>query len=342
MNKTLIDQLSTRVQHNCHISDARHGGDYAMCTFLMKMREYYRWEKNLPYGASLPRKDIGNWLAEREQLWETLEDQDYAPLDLDGKSLDPFHTETINDYLAPLGLVYSAGLGRNAKPHFFLGQLESREQPGECAVYIANREYARDLGAPPAMTQGDSIYIRRESLRRMLWEQLESWRWNRPDNALGRAFACYDFEQDLDKALDQMTDLEIKASLLHETGEFEAGRILGNAWDEMLMSVAGTPAEYMARAVRDHLADCLITLPALAEQQAEASLHFYLGNLTQLRKHLFPTIELAYESWRETASDAPIKQACLRGREHWQSLAEQISQLREPDRIRALVEAGRF
>jgi DNA topoisomerase IA len=52
------------------------------------------------------------------------------------------------------------------------------------------------------MTLGASIFLRRESLRRLLWEKLESWRWSRPDNALGRAFACYDFEGDLEESLD--------------------------------------------------------------------------------------------------------------------------------------------
>ncbi len=342
MGDNLLHELSTRVQHNCNISDARHGSDYAMCTFLMKMREYYRWEKGLPYGAPLPREDIGNWLAKREQLWADIEGQDYAPLELNKQCLDPFDAKRVNEYLAPQGLVYSAGLGRNAKPHFFLGQLERQQEPGVCSVFISNREYARDLGAPPAMTQDDIIYIRRESLRRMLWEQLESWRWNRPDNALGRAFACYDFEHDMDSSLDTMTDLEIESALLHEMGECQAGQILGEDWNRMLLSVKGTPAELMARAVRDHLADCLVTLPALAEQGIEASIHFYLGNLTHMRKHLFPAMDKTYGQWLKSRRVNGFHELAGRGRHHWQQLALRLRGMGSAEAIQKLVEANRL
>ena len=324
MNDHMLKRLSDRVQHNCHISDARHGGDYQMCTFLMKMREYYRWEKGLPFGARLPREDVGAWLAEREELWARLEGEDYGPLDIDGESFNPFEADAVNRHLQPYGLVYSAGLGRNAKPHFFLGRLERQQRPGTQAVLVSDREYARDLGAPPAMTQGSTIYIRRESLRRMLWEKLESWRWSRPDNALGRAFACYDFDADLDGALDAMTDMELEAALLHEMGEFRAGLRLGEAWNDMLLEVVGTPAELMTRAVRDHLADCLVTLPNLAEQGKPASIHFYLGNLTHLRKEIFPGLETAYGAWLESGDVRPLRDVADRGQSHWARLAQCI------------------
>ncbi len=313
-----------------------------MCTFLMKMREYYRWEKRLPYGARLSKEDIGSWLAKRELLWQEIEGQDYASLQLGMESIDPFDAKRINEYLAPRGLVYSAGLGHNAKPHFFLGQLERRQEPEGYCVFISNREYARDLGAPPAMTQGDNIYIRRESLRRMLWEQLESWRWNRPDNALGRAFACYDFERDLDASLDAMTELEIQSTLLHEMGEYQAGLILSDDWNRMLLSVNGTPAELMARAVRDHLADCLVTLPALAQHGVKASIHFYQGNLTHMRKHLFPAMDETYGKWLENGRVTGFHELAGRGRNHWEQLALRLRGMDSAEAIQNLVETNRL
>jgi hypothetical protein len=324
MNERMLKSISDKVQYNCHISDARHGGAYHMCTFLMKMREYYRWEKGLPYGAHLPREEVGAWLAEREAMWEHLGGEDYQPLEIEGESFDPFEADAVNAYLEPYGLVYSAGLGRNAKPHFFLGRLESRQQPGAYSVLISDREYARDLGAPPAMTQGTTIYLRRESLRRMLWEKLESWRWSRPDNALGRAFACYDFETDLEAALDEMTEMEIEAALLHEMGEYQAGLHLGEAWNEMVLGLAGTPAELMSRSVRDHLADCLVTLPALAQRGTPASLHFYLGNLTHMRKEIFPGLETAYEAWLSSGDARAIRDLADRGQVHWAGLSRRM------------------
>jgi len=344
MSEQLLQSLSARVQHNCHISDARHGGDYHMCTFLMKMREYYRWEKGLPFGAKLPREGVSDWMADREALWEHLEEQEYLPLEIDGECFDPFEADRVNEKLESRGLVYSAGLGRNVKPHFFLGRLERHQRPDGYAVLVSDREYARDLGAPPAMTQGGTIYLRRESLRRMLWEKLESWRWNHPDNALGRAFACYDFEADLDGSLEAMTSIEIEAALLHEMGEYRAGRLLGDEWNSMLLELAGTPAELMARAVRDHLADCMVTLPELAERGAPASIHFYLGNLNPMRRELFPALEQAYASWRKSGSSTDLAELARVGEVHWVALARRLLQVpsggEAESEVRRMVEAS--
>lgn len=329
MTDPALKSLAEVVQHNCNISDARHGADYSLCVYLMKMREYYRWEKHLPYGVALERDLVGDWLAAREQLWEDLEGEDLKPLPIGGSTYDPFDTEGINERLAREGLVYSAGLGARAKPHFFLGDLECAQHTGDYAVYVSADEHARDLTAPPAMTLGTSIFLRRESLRRMLWEKLEGWRWSRPDNALGRAFACYDFEGDLEESLDAMTDQEIRAALLHEQGERAAGERLGSDWNQMVLDLAHTPAEIMARAVRDHLADCLVTLPTLAQMAEPASLHFYVGNLTAMRKEVFPALLAAYGAWWERASTGTgdprvFADLARRGGDHWERVATEM------------------
>jgi hypothetical protein len=321
MTEPQIAELARLVQHNCHISDARHGADYSLCVYLMKMREYYRWEYRLPFGVPLQKDQVGGWLERRETLWEDLEDAVFAPIVIDGDAFDPYDTDDINARLVPQGLVYSGGLGHQGKPHFVLGDLEQQRRHGDCAIYVVAAEHARDLTAPPAMTCGETIFLRRESLRRLLWEKLESWRWSRPDNALGRAFACYDFEGALDTSLDAMTDREGAAVLLHEQGEHEVGRRLGEAWNRMLFDLIQTPAEVMARAVRDHLADCLVTLPALAESGDAASLHFYVGNLSHMRRALFPALEVAYETWRSGGGTGHLAAVAADGRDHWETLA---------------------
>lgn len=329
MPNAALHDLAETVQYNCHVSDARHGAEDSLCVYLMKMREYFRWEKRLPYGAALARDEVGEWLQAREELWEGLAEAEMRPILIDGQAYDPYDAESINAHLEPLGLVYSGGLGRRAKPHFVLGDLEQRRSEAGYSLFVVAGEYARDLSAPPAMTLGQSVFVRRESLRRVLWERLESWRWNRPDNALGRAFACYDFDGDLMGALDAMTEREIHGLMLHEQGEQAAGLQLGERWNRMLLDLAQTPAELMARGVRDHLADALVTLPALAEADGAASLHFYLGNLTEMRKHLFPKLLRVYEGWLGHGDNAVFAELAGLGREHWARLASEMLGLYE-------------
>jgi len=270
---------------------------------------------------------VGSWLQAREQMWEELEQAELAAIEIEGSCFNPFDADSINARLEPHGLVYSGGLGNKAKPHFVLGDLERHTQAGGYDIFVVASEHARDLTAPPAMTLDHNIFLRRESLRRMLWEQLESWRWSRADNALGRAFACYDFEHSLSSSLDAMTDREIDAVLLHEEGEYEAGVRLGGQWELMLLDLAHTPVELMARAVRDHLADCLVTLPTLATEGRDASIHFFLGNLSNMRKEIFPGLDQAYRQWHESGDTEPLSAIAGAGRAHWERLAYSMMDL---------------
>lgn len=323
MDSTL-QALKETVQKNCHISDALHAGNYTLCIYLMKMREFYRWEQKQTFDASLPHEQVGSWLRQRENLWESLEDSDFEDITMEQHSFNPFEHQSINDLLNKHGLVYSGGLGINNKPHFFLGKLESRQEFNGYTVLVSSEEYARDLTSPPGMTQGNTIFIRRESLKRLLWEKLETWNWNQPDNAMGRALQYYDFRNDLENALEQMTDAETQAMLLHEIGEIKAGEILGEDWEELLVTLPHSKAEIMLRAIRDHLADSLSTLPALIEQQNEASMHFYMGNLNNMRKHLYPGLQTAYDQWLESGDFTILEQQNQRAIEHWQSVCNKI------------------
>ena len=324
MESERLSELRDRVQYNCHISDARHGSEYGLCTYLMKMREFFRWEMGLGFADTLAQSEVGDWLSDRESLWAELGESEFQPLAIDGREFDPFDARSINQALADHGLVYSGGLGYAGRPHFFLGELEHQGQRNGFSLLVSGRELARDLTAPPAMTRDDVIFVRRESLRRMLWEKLESWRWNRPQNALGRAFSCYDFERDLDGSLELMTDSELELVLLHEEGECGAGAWLGTQWNEMLRELEHTPAELGARAVRDHLADCMVTLPSLLDMGRPSSIHFYIGNLTPMRRELFPRLRWAYDQWLESGNPETIRDTSEQGRDHWQSVAREM------------------
>lgn len=316
--------LLDTVRRNCHISDALHAGEYTLCVYLLKMREYFRWEKGYPFSTPLPNADVGAWLREREQFWETLENEPFAELPINGDRYDPFDAAAVNRILNPEGLVYSAGIGQYGRPHFFLGRLEQRQEQADFTVLVSADEYARDLAAPPAMTLDRTIFVRRESLRRMIWEKIEEWRWNRPDNAMGRAIRCYDFEGDADAALGRMTATQIDTLLLHEVGEVMAGQILGPRWEEMLAALPRSQTEFALRAIRDNLADSLSTLPALVQRGEPATLHFFFATLTPMRKALAPALILAYESWLKGGATAALEDYAAQARPHWRGLALQL------------------
>ena len=325
-----IKQLADNVQLNCHISDARHAGNYTLCIYLLKMREFYRWEQQHAFSDNLSKDDIGKWLSQRESLWNELEDEDYSQIQIYDKHHDPFDSHLINQAIEDRHLVYSGGYGIKDKPHFFLAELESRQHISDYSIYISGKEYARDLTSPPAMSHNNVIYIRRESFKRLIWERTDEWRWNKPENAMARAIRCYDFDGDLEGALTSMTDNELNAAILHEIGEIQAGKKLPG-WQQMMSDITFTQAEIMARAVRDHYADTLHTLPTLIRDNNHASIHFYFANLTSMRKHIFPSLIDAYNRWCENRDITTIAAIVSTSLDHWQNIAEQMLALHQQD-----------
>jgi hypothetical protein len=324
--------LRETVRTNCGISDARHAGGMTMCVYLMEMRELYRWEHGIAQTAPLPRADVGAWLAERERTWAALEGADYAPLPIAGERIDPFDVATANAALLPHGLVYGAGIGRFGKPQFFLADLAAETWRDGAHVLVSGREHARDLAAAPAATRGGTIWLRTEALRRVLWEKVEPWLAARRDGAWLAALEGYGFDADAEAALDRMALVERETLLLHEQGEIAAGRLLGPAWEALLARLAERRAEALLRAVRDHLADCLVTLPTLIERDAQPSLHAWFASLDGLRRELYPRAVAAYAAWRRGEGMKEIEAAVRAGAQHWRVVgAELLAQHRDTD-----------
>jgi hypothetical protein len=319
-----LSALIDTVQKNCTIADARHARDMTMCTFLLEMREYYRWEMEIPYGARLPKDELGDWLNARESLWDTVEEEDFAPLPLNPAGIDPFEADDINRALIPQGLVYSSGLGHFRKPHFVLAELKRAEVRDGVQVLVAGCEYARDLIAPPAAMRNGAIFLRMDAVRRLLWNKYEAWQWKEKDTALGRAFSHYEFEHGIERGLERMAEAESEAMILHEIGEARAESLLGDDWNHMLGQLTSRHAELLARAVRDHLADCLVTLPTLLEREAIGSLHFYLANLSGLRRALFPSLPQAYEFWLGHRDNTRLADIVSKAESHWLATARHL------------------
>ena len=340
-----LPQLASAVQRNCDISDARHAGDYGLCTFLLKMREYYRWENELPFSRALPKDELGDWLNSREEQWSAIEAEAFQPLPLARGEVDPLAADAANRELLPQGFVYSAGYGRFEKPVFFLGQLLRVQERAGFTILISSCEYARELAAPPAMLQGRTIFVRLESVRRYLWEKIEEWQWRKQDNTMARALASYDFIADTEAALARMADNEMETMILHELGEAKAGELLGEAWGELALQVSRSRSEPIARAVRDLLADCLSTLPGLLERANLPALHFYFATFDAPRRQLFPQALDAYELFLRSGVLDGLWQAVHEGKERWLECARGLLALnpaeREPAMASLLEEAPR-
>jgi hypothetical protein len=327
MNDLRLGAIVSAVQKNCHISDAQFAADLTLCTFLLKMRELYRWENEIPLTRDMPKSEVGDWMNERERYWEAVEAAPYEPLPLAAGSIDPFEVALANRELAPHGLVYSGGFGRACKPHFFLGSLLREEVRDGFKVYVSGCEFARDLDAPPGMMLDDTIFVRTESLQRWLWEKYEEWNWNHRNEAMTRAVGCYDFQHAPESALQAMTATETESVILHELGEARVGADLGEDWSQMLAALMRTRAEIFARAVRDLYADCLSTLPGLLVRDNPASIHFYFANFTGMRRKLFPELAVAYQVWLEKGDPAELQWVSDAGCLKWQASARRMIEL---------------
>ncbi len=323
------DRLVAAVRSNCQTSDARHARNMTMCTYLLEMREQYRWERGVALDAVLPRGEVGAWLSEREAQWDALEHGDYLPLPSADAQVDPFAAAAVNRTLVPRGWVYGAGVGRFGKPQFFLAELEREEWRNGVRVLVAGREHARDLAPAPAALHADTIHVRTDVLRRLLWQRAALWTQRRAGGAFKAALDACGFADDPMCALERMVEAEIETLVLHELGEHAAGVSLSPAWECMLDGFVERRAELFARAVRDHLADCTVTLPALVARGASASIHFWFAGLDGLRGELFPRARTAYDSWRRGDDGRALVAAAADGAIHWRRVCDKALALAE-------------
>ncbi|TNF98792.1 MAG: hypothetical protein EP297_07180, partial [Gammaproteobacteria bacterium] len=322
-----LEKIKSAVQHNCDLADASHAGDYTMCTYLLKMREFYRWSAGIAQTDPLSSEDVTSWVQKQENYWLDLQNDEYQCIELSSDCLDPFDVEMINATLIPDGLVYSAGYGRGCRPMFFLGELLEQEVYEGYQVLIAAQEYARDLPALPAMAQNKMILVRFDSIRRMVWDAIEAWRWRKsPQDSTYKALSYYDFDNDEASSLNQMSSEEVESAIYHEIGEITASELLGDDWKEMLMGMAGTRMEFIARAVKDHLSDAMVTLPALIETGSWSSLHFYFSRMDPLRREMSPQVDIAYSNWCDSGELMNLVRLINKSRTHWLEVAEQMMQ----------------
>ncbi|NWF99198.1 MAG: hypothetical protein HXY52_09760 [Nitrospirae bacterium] len=318
-----VEKILSQIKHNCNISDARFWGTYSLCGLLLRLRELYRIENGLlPWEKPLT-EDVGRWINEREELWRKLQNSDLTDIKINGDNFNAFDERKINNILNPSGLLYGAGYGLYMKPVFFIAEIISHEKTDGYDIYIAGREYARDLSDYPAMLQNKTIISRFDMARLLIWNKFEEMRCKNIPCRLSYAFGQYGLnrEQDITKEtyenINQIALSEAKGYIYHELGEAYEGKILGEEWKQFLLSLPHSSAEVFVRSVKDVLSDTSEKgmLKHIIENEKSGSLGFYNVFLSGFRKIIFPEMAEAFEKFRENKNWDIIEKARKTGYE---------------------------
>jgi hypothetical protein len=326
-----LDSIVRQVNHNCRISDASHAGLYSICGLAMRLRDLYKWDKDLEPWVEDESSRVLEWIGEQEEVWNNLAGEEFTAITIAGRDYDPLDVTEINRILEPHELYYGAGYVHSLKPSFFLAALEEKRCIENQPVFILGREFARDLVTIPALSQNGSIIIRRASAKIFFWDQLfyvnKSGR-----QALGFALKKYGIDGDVHAVrphLDRILKGEIERYIYHELGEIKDHVFNRRIFHEIIAQFPHTPVELMARCVKDLLADTNEhgTLPYILKNQKEGSLGFYVAFLGSLTKEVFPEILDAFAVFAARGDWQGIKRAISAGSDTAGRLARKMSEI---------------
>lgn len=286
-DEDVIAEIKPQVDFNCNLSDAHFWGMYSICELLLRLRHRYIWEEGIKPWEKVDYTSLGEFVEEKENLWEDLKDEEIKEIEIQGKKFSPFEAREINRFLLPLGYCYGAGYALGMKPSFFLAELESREERGEYNVYWLGREISRDLYTAPAMLLGREVFLRLETTREFLWEKMEEADTGRRRKFLEefmRDYGLLELEaRELWEDLREVAREELGIFLYHETAEAE---VSNQDIEELLRKYAGTPAEIALRAITNLLADFNPggMVDYIIAQRRKGSLALYFMNLSGMRR----------------------------------------------------------
>ena len=172
MDTQELKSFTRQVLQNCDISDAKNAGFYSICGLALRLRDLYKWEKQLPPWEERDSSEILDWIDAKETRGEAFAEKDFKELSLFGQSFDPFDFDGVNAVLEPHKIYYGAGYARGLKPTFFLAVVDNKTRSNGYDVYTLGRELARDLLTIPAMSQNGSVLLRQEAANLFLWDQI--------------------------------------------------------------------------------------------------------------------------------------------------------------------------
>ena len=315
-----IDDITRQILHNCDISDAHHAGMYSICGLALRLRDLYKWENGLPPWEERESAEVLEWIEAKENKWDMQAGTNFGEISINGKKFDPFDTIGINAVLEPQNLFYGAGYARSLKPTFFLAAIAEKSKIDGTTVYTLGRELARDLLTIPALCQDKCVLLRQESARLFLWDSIfYIKKSSRP--ALSFALDSCGIKDQQPKALRRyLADIlaaQKETYIYHEIGELK-DTVFGRAiWREIIAAFPYSPAEYLARAVKDLLADTNAygALHHIAKERKTASLAFYVAFLDGLAKEFFPELPTAFQEFRRTEDWRIFEQTIASGRQ---------------------------
>ena len=314
MDARELKSFTRQVLQNCDISDANNAGLYSICGLALRLRDLYKWEKQLPPWEERDSSEILDWIEAKENRWEAFAENDYQELFLFGKTFDPFDSDGVNAVLEPYNIYYGAGYARSLKPTFFLAVIENKTRSNGYNIYTLGRELARDLLTIPALSQGDSVLLRQESAKLFLWDKIfyikKSGR-NALDYALEHLGITAKDPTVLRQHLPEIYGAVKDTYIYHELGEIQDTTFDRQSWREMVAAFPFSPVEFIARALKDLLADTnqYGTLHHIIQKRRTAGLAFYVAFSDGLTKEFFPEISSAFEKFAGSEDWRVIEQA---------------------------------
>ena len=97
--------------------------------------------------------------------------------------------------------------------------------------------------------------------------------------------------------------------IYHEIGEIHDTVFDRDLWREIIAAFPFSPVEYLARAVKDLLADTneYGTLQHIVKERNTAALAFYVAFLDGLPKEFFPELPASFQEFTQTRLESSIK-----------------------------------
>ncbi|MGD8294053.1 MAG: hypothetical protein PVF37_20235 [Desulfobacterales bacterium] len=327
-----IDDISRQVLYNCNISDANHAGMFSICGLALRLRDLYKWEKGLSAWEESDSAEVLGWIETKENQWESYPENGFERLDIDGITFDPFDTIGINKVLEKHDILYGAGYARSLKPTFFMAVIAEKASLDGTTIYTLGSELARDLLTIPALTQDNCVLLRQESAKLFIWDSIVYIKKSaRP--ALKFALDSCGLKNHEPQALQPHLTAILAALkdnyIYHEIGELHDTDFDRDIWREIIAAYPYSPVEYLARAVKDLLADTneYGTLRHITAQRKTASVAFYAAFLDGLAKKLFPEILTSFQTFTRTQDWGVIEQAISSGYDNAQKHARLIIEL---------------